>query len=165
MGRGTFAVCAVASASVRRGGGAARRQARRDSGSACTYVALCGYGLMMLSPVGNHRLTLIEAWGCLGNERNVLPGKSRHGAAFRLVRLALAERSCDLGRSRDGSGALARAARTNRGKADARSRRGDCGGRGRTCTGYGCACPSVSTGRSGVPHRPPGTGSECHTHR
>ncbi len=64
--------------------GAVQRDARRAAilGLACTYVALCGYGLMMLSPVGTHRLTLIEAWGYLGNERNVFLASLVTGPLF-----------------------------------------------------------------------------------
>ena len=64
--------------------GAAQRDARRAAalGFACTFVALCGYGLMMLSPVGTHHLALGEAQGYLGNERNVFLASIVTGPLF-----------------------------------------------------------------------------------
>ena len=64
--------------------GAVQREARRAAalGLACTFVALCGYGLMMLSPVGTHHLTLAEAQGYLGHERNVFLASLGTGPLF-----------------------------------------------------------------------------------
>lgn len=64
--------------------GATQRQPRRAAtlGLASTYAALCGYGLMMLSPVGTHHLTLTAAWAYLGNERNVFLASLVTGPLF-----------------------------------------------------------------------------------
>jgi len=64
--------------------GAMQRWPRRAAilGLACTLVALCGYGLMMLSPVGTHHLTLMETQGYLGNERKVFLASLVTGPLF-----------------------------------------------------------------------------------
>jgi hypothetical protein len=64
--------------------GAVQRDAKRAAilGLACTAAALCGYGLMMLSPVGTHHLTSTEALGYLGNERNVFLASFLTGPLF-----------------------------------------------------------------------------------
>ena len=64
--------------------GAMQREQRRAAvmGLACTLFALCGYGLMMLSPVGTHHLTLGEAQGYLGNEGRVFLASLVTGPLF-----------------------------------------------------------------------------------
>lgn len=64
--------------------GAAQREPRRAAilGLACTLVALCGYGLMLLSPVGTRHLTLAEAQAYIGNERGVFVASLLTGPLF-----------------------------------------------------------------------------------
>jgi len=53
--------------------GRTQREPRRAAtlGLACTYAALCGYGLMILRPGGAHHLTLGTALAYVGHERAV----------------------------------------------------------------------------------------------
>jgi len=53
--------------------GGTQRGPRRAAtlGLACTYAALCGYGLMILRPGGVHHLTFATALAYIGHERAV----------------------------------------------------------------------------------------------